>query len=210
MFSLEKDKRGPENRVLTQYHNLPTWDLENGVELADDCFREGFYIPENVVLLGTMNDIDRSVESFDFALRRRFTWLEVEVTEALLADALPHLLPQRLEGLTAPLTERICALNRVIEQEGGAFGLNKHYFISQGHFTNLPDSCVDLDSSCDYVWRYRLANLLEEYVRGEAPEDIRVFLDRCSSAFLQDAPAEVPAELPAEETAEEPAEESDE
>ena len=42
-------------------------------------FKDGFYIPENVIVIGTMNDIDRSVESMDFALRRRFIWKEIEV-----------------------------------------------------------------------------------------------------------------------------------
>ena len=37
-----------------------------------------FYIPENVFIIGTMNDIDRSVDSFDFAMRRRFRFIEVK------------------------------------------------------------------------------------------------------------------------------------
>ena len=34
-------------------------------------------LPDNVYLIGTMNDIDRSVESIDFAMRRRFAWQEI-------------------------------------------------------------------------------------------------------------------------------------
>lgn len=56
-------------------------------EFYENCFKSGFYIPENVVLIGTMNDIDRSVESMDFALRRRFDWYEVEVNEDSLKQA---------------------------------------------------------------------------------------------------------------------------
>ena len=36
-----------------------------------------FFVPENVYIIGTMNDIDRSVESMDFAMRRRFTFVEL-------------------------------------------------------------------------------------------------------------------------------------
>ena len=42
-----------------------------------------FYIPENVYLIGTMNDIDRSVDSFDFAMRRRFRFIEIKANDRL-------------------------------------------------------------------------------------------------------------------------------
>ncbi|HEF1579923.1 TPA: hypothetical protein R8T33_000387 [Campylobacter coli] len=38
---------------------------------------EDFYVPENVFFLGTMNDLDKSIDSFDLALRRRFIWQEM-------------------------------------------------------------------------------------------------------------------------------------
>ncbi len=44
---------------------------------------EKFYIPENVYLIGTMNDIDRSVDSFDFAMRRRFRFIEIKANDRL-------------------------------------------------------------------------------------------------------------------------------
>ena len=82
MFCLETDKRGKGNAVQTQYQNLPTYDVKEKKYYGEneDIFANGFYIPENVIIIGTMNDIDRSVESMDFALRRRFIWKEVEVT----------------------------------------------------------------------------------------------------------------------------------
>lgn len=90
MFCLEASKRGPQYPVQTQYANLPTYFPKEGATPQGDyfeMFKNGFYIPENVVVIGTMNDIDRSVESMDFALRRRFTWEEVRVTESLLTEA---------------------------------------------------------------------------------------------------------------------------
>ncbi|MEZ4912276.1 MAG: AAA family ATPase [Saprospiraceae bacterium] len=35
-----------------------------------------FGIPENIYFIGMMNDVDRSIDSFDLALRRRFAWIE--------------------------------------------------------------------------------------------------------------------------------------
>ena len=66
MFCLESDKRGPQNSVQTQYANLRTYDPENGSYYSKekkDVFKDGFYIPENVIVIGTMNDI--AVQSKD-------------------------------------------------------------------------------------------------------------------------------------------------
>ena len=67
-YSIDRGYRGEKGRVSTQYQNLIK---------EDDEFYEGFYVPENVYIIGTMNDIDRSVDSMDFALRRRFAWKEI-------------------------------------------------------------------------------------------------------------------------------------
>lgn len=96
MYCLESDKRGADNKIQTQYANLPTYNPKtkskyepdtkdknksdtNEDKYNLDVFADGFYIPENVYIIGTMNDIDRSVESMDFALRRRFIWKEIKV-----------------------------------------------------------------------------------------------------------------------------------
>ena len=63
-FSIDPSYRGEKGAVYTQYANMHETD-------------EKFYVPENVYIIGTMNDIDRSVESFDFAMRRRFVWQEI-------------------------------------------------------------------------------------------------------------------------------------
>ena len=54
---------------------------KKAITILEDIFEKGFYIPKNVIIIGTMNDIDRSVESMDFALRRRFVWREITVEE---------------------------------------------------------------------------------------------------------------------------------
>ncbi len=76
-FSIDPGYRGKEGKVKTQYQNM----IDDG-----DVFKDGFYVPKNVYIIGTMNDIDRSVESMDFAMRRRFAWKEVtaEDSEAML------------------------------------------------------------------------------------------------------------------------------
>lgn len=70
-FSIDPGYRGRAGEISTQYSNLHS-DPD-----------EKFYIPENVYIIGTMNDIDRSVDSFDFAMRRRFRFVELRADERL-------------------------------------------------------------------------------------------------------------------------------
>lgn len=82
-YAIDPGYRGEKGKVKTQYQNLIN---------KDDVFADGFFVPENVYILATMNDIDRSVESMDFALRRRFAWKEIKPEDRLemLSEELDH------------------------------------------------------------------------------------------------------------------------
>lgn len=194
MFCLETDKR--DMPVQTQYRNLPTYRIDQKTRQVallpreEDIFADGFFIPQNVVILGTMNDIDRSVESMDFALRRRFEWREVAVTEEMLTQAFASgTFGAGLWENAGEAARRIMALNRIISgggsYEGSRFGLNRHYYISQGQFAHLPDTQKDnaLDELMQYVWDYRIKPLLQEYVRGEDEAAVGAFLQKCQTAL---------------------------
>lgn len=211
MYGLEKDKRGalmqkentPRETIQTQYHNLPTYRkvrTETGTEYARldekaDIFADGFFIPENVVVIGTMNDIDRSVDSMDFALRRRFEWLEFEVTEDSLIQAfMAKSYGDWINTYASTLAAHIMELNKLIEGAGAKkHRLSRHYFISQGQFANLPKKFETKPLSqgnydltvpiLDHVWTYRLNSLLQEYLRGASSKDIDDFLTEAKSAL---------------------------
>ena len=68
-FSIDPGYRGKAGEVSTQYSNMHVNPNDK------------FYIPDNVYIIGTMNDIDRSVDSFDFAMRRRFRFIEIKAED---------------------------------------------------------------------------------------------------------------------------------
>jgi len=112
---------------------------------------ESFYVPENVYIIGCMNDIDRSVESFDFAMRRRFTWIEVTAEESAINM-----------GLTEPITAVMKKLNEAIENIAG---FSSAYHIGGAYFLDTDGNCIQ-DEELENVWDYRIEPLLKEYLRG--------------------------------------------
>ena len=144
-FSIDPGYRGEKGSVSTQYANLHETD-------------EKFYIPENVYIIGTMNDIDRSVDTFDFAMRRRFRFVEVT------AESQVGMLDDVLGDEAEEAKKRLRNLNAAIEnvQE-----LNSHYHIGPSYFLNLKD--VDFDY--ELLWSDYLKPLLEDYLRGSYEED---------------------------------------
>lgn len=158
-FSIDPGYRGKDGIVQTQYQNM----VEEG-----DVFKEGFYVPENVYIIGTMNDIDRSVESMDFAMRRRFAWKEVTAEESFEAmkDSMTH---------AEEIKKRMTALNDAICDE--KLGLNKSYQIGAAYFLKLDE----YDGDFDKLWEYHLKGLLSEYLRGN--RDAEKQLEKLKKAY---------------------------
>ena len=144
-FSVDSGYRGEKGKVQTQYANL----IEDG-----DEFKDGFYIPENVYIIGTMNDIDRSVESMDFAMRRRFAWKEIkteDTQETILND---------LGDLKDETIKRMNNLNKVIRNK--ETNLSEAYCIGAAYFKKIKDYEGDFNK----LWENHLEGLLFEYTRG--------------------------------------------
>ncbi|MGN0728551.1 AAA family ATPase [Treponema sp.] len=140
-FSIDPGYRGldengtPKGLVTTQYQNL--------VEDTDP-FKKGFFVPDNVYIIGTMNDIDRSVESMDFAMRRRFLFKEVTADES--AENM---------NLSDEATETMKRINDQISQTEG---LGSAYHIGGAYFRDVIDF--------EKLWKLKLSSLVKEYLRG--------------------------------------------
>ena len=144
-FAIDPGYRGRAGEISTQYANLH----------ADPD--EKFYIPENVYIIGTMNDIDRSVDSFDFAMRRRFRFVELRADERL--EMLANLEDEELE---AEAIRRMSALNREI---AAVEDLNENYQIGASYFLKLKTLTFD------QLWTDYLHPLLQEYIQGMYDEE---------------------------------------
>lgn len=139
-FAIDPGYRGRAGEISTQYANLHSNPDEK------------FFIPENVYIIGTMNDIDRSVDSFDFAMRRRFRFVELRADERL--EMLAALEDEELE---AEAIRRMTALNKEI---ANVEDLNENYQIGASYFLKLKTL------NFDQLWTDYLKPLLQEYIQG--------------------------------------------
>lgn len=137
-FAIDPSYRGKQGAVKTQYASSDETNM--------------FYVPDNVYIIGTMNDIDRSVESFDFAMRRRFRFIEIT------ADSQIAMLDGRVDDYSKA-AEHMQRLNQAISEVDG---LNSHYHIGPSYFLKL----AEIDNDYDLLWQDYLEPLLEEYIRG--------------------------------------------
>lgn len=161
-YSIDPGYRGEKGRVLTQYQNL----VPKGDVFDED--ENGFYVPENVYIIGTMNDIDRSVESMDFAFRRRFAFKEIKANENL------DMLNDLGEDLSGISKNRLINLNNKISE---IEGLNSSYHIGASYFLKLKDYQGDFGK----LWHYHLEGLLREYLRGMS--DVETKLESLKVAY---------------------------
>ena len=159
---LEKHKSGKEllMTVKTQYANMQekcpnAFDEALGINDVNDSGH--FFVPDNVFIIGTMNDIDRSVESMDFAFRRRFAFKEIKADENT----------GMLDGMDdkEKIINRMNNLNSAIEK---IEGLSPAYHIGGSYFMKLKDYQNE-DKSYRYedLWNNHIVGLLREYLRNQ-------------------------------------------
>ena len=188
-FSIDPGYRGKEKgKIKTQYQNL----IEQG-----DVFYDGFYVPENVYIIGTMNDIDRSVESMDFAFRRRFAFKEIKAKDtqtmfddekAWGKDSTGNYSLRPASEIIKDIKKRMNSLNNTIwdeENKTGLEGLSSAYHIGASYFLKLAnyrnESGEYVDKSFTDLWDNHLEGLLREYMRGM--QDVETKIDKLKKAY---------------------------
>lgn len=165
-FSVDPGYRGTKGKVGTQYANMVSepnaFDIKLGVTDPKDCGH--FFVPENVYIIGTMNDIDRSVDTMDFAMRRRFLIKEIKA-----GDTQNEMLKD--EDVKAKMN----ALNKIIEDTsekrelkarlGSAYALGASYFTKYEKYSGTDKE------KFRSLWDNHLEGILREYLRGTADPD---------------------------------------
>jgi 5-methylcytosine-specific restriction endonuclease McrBC GTP-binding regulatory subunit McrB len=162
-------------------HAVVILDIENNIVDLDEnnnYLKDGnkyFGVPENIYFIGTMNDIDRSVDSFDMALRRRFVWKQYRCDYEAIENK------YRNENNLEKYVEICKSLNNHIIDEKG-FNLSDSYELGQAYFMK-PKQLIKKE--LDRVWLENISPILKEYLRAEYSEkDIIGKLEEARKNFI--------------------------
>lgn len=145
MMLIEKDKRGEGYAVPLTYRK------EN---------EEKFYIPKNLYIIGIMNTADRSLAVVDYALRRRFAFIDVEPAFENVRFK-EHLLSHGVsEGVINKIVNNFGALNEEISRD--SINLGKGFEIGHSYFT-ATEEVEDDDKWYSHIIKAEIEPLLREY-----------------------------------------------
>ena len=169
-FIIDEINRGNLSKIFGELFMLIEND-KRGNELQLLYSRELFSVPANVHIIGMMNTADRSLAMLDYALRRRFAF--VELRPAFESDGFRDY----CAGLDNPrfeaLVREVESLNRAIAEDES---LGEGFCIGHSYFCNMEaDSCTD--AALASIVDYELIPMLKEYWFDE-PGKVREWTDR--------------------------------
>lgn len=169
-FIIDEINRGNLSKIFGELFMLIESD-KRGDKLQLLYSRELFSVPANVHIIGMMNTADRSLAMLDYALRRRFAF--VELRPAFDSDGFR----EYCSGLGNPtfeaLVREVESLNRAIAEDES---LGDGFCIGHSYFCNMkPETCTD--SALASIVDYELIPMLKEYWFDE-PTKVREWTDR--------------------------------
>ena len=207
-FSVDPGYRGEKGKIKTQYANLQDgpneFDLALGIN-KNDVEKEGkkvdlnkgkygnFFIPKNVYIIGTMNDIDRSVESMDFAMRRRFAFKEItaEQSQESMFGSVEKWKKSTGKDISSELLERLKKrmknLNeKIVDPEyhlGQAYQIGGAFFIKFAKYYN--ESKKNEQEAFEKLWKNHISGVVKEYLRGIDDKDNKLF-EKLKNAYYKE------------------------
>lgn len=195
---LEKDYRdydfsNPEDGYKNVNNNLISTALSSVVKARNDgnlIYKRVngevvFGIPFNIHFIGIMNDVDRSIDAFDLALRRRFKWITKYCNYDVINDVLIDIVKDQCN--VDEYVESCKSLNKFICEDG--LKLGKNYEIGHSFFLKISEQIyprsrtITLDKK-NSVFENYIAGTIKEYIRQIVDEtEVENTLNRAREAF---------------------------
>ena len=154
-FIIDEINRGNMSKIFGELLMLIENDYR-GTEITLAYERKPFSVPENLYIIGMMNTADRSLAMIDYALRRRFSF--VEMSPGFDSDGFVAYQSVVNNRTFDKLISRIKALNSDIENDAS---LGKGFFIGHSYFCNLDINSTD--EVLKEIVEYDIIPMLEEY-----------------------------------------------
>lgn len=160
---------------------------DSGISLTLAASGEIFYVPDNLLIIGTMNTADRSIALLDIALRRRFGFYELMPLYELLDGTV-------VEGIN--LGALLRELNRRVSLEVGRNQQIGHSYLMEsgkpvkdatGLLNRLKDEILPLLQEYCYDDYHKLANILGHTLVDTEKKlfNMRLFQEKGRERFLE-------------------------
>ena len=150
-FIIDEINRGNLSKIFGELLMLIE-DTHRGEKINLAYSGEEFCVPENVYIIGMMNTADRSLAMIDYALRRRFSFFEMQ--PAFENEKFREIIKgKNLENVV----EQIIELNKTICND---VSLGKGFCIGHSYFCNLEDYNKE---TLQNIIDYEIAPMLKEY-----------------------------------------------
>lgn len=177
VFIIDEINRGNISKIFGELITLIEDSKRKG-SIEEACAilpysKEEFSVPDNVYILGTMNNADRSIALMDTALRRRFNFVE------MMPDA------RVIEGITVSEDDKTLDVAKMLEaiNKRIEYLYDREHTIGHAFFTRLwNDNSMDCLAS---IFKNKVVPLLQEYFY-EDYEKIQLVLgdnDKSSDAY---------------------------
>ena len=132
-----------------------------------------FGIPFNIHFIGLMNDVDKSIDTFDLALRRRFKWITKKCDYDVIQDSFSDKISNKDE--VADYKKSCKTLNEFITKPEG-LGLSKNYQLGQSYFIKIVNvlsskSKTITETARKSVFENYIETTLREYAREVCDEN---------------------------------------
>jgi 5-methylcytosine-specific restriction protein B len=174
-FIIDEINRGNLSKIFGELFMLIEND-KRGNSLQLLYSDEKFSVPKNVYIIGMMNTADRSLAMLDYALRRRFAFIEMKPG---FDNESFRLYRMSLESSKFDqLINCVSSLNVVISNDES---LGEGFCIGHSYFCNLTPVTVD-EQSLSAIVEYELIPLLKEYWFDE-PNKVRDWSSNLRSAI---------------------------
>ena len=189
LFALDEDYRGIENRFDTRLGNLKTYRIIQAEDMGKsnystshigyaeqmkfDCFEKGFFIPRNLHIIGTMNELGGTVDDIDFSLKQKFKWVNINPSE-IMKSSLNEMLKDKDIFWLDQFANNLNLVNRLIGD-----GFSDEYCLGPAFFRKLDES----PESIDEVFDMDVEPVLKEYLKGKPADITERFISECRKAL---------------------------
>lgn len=193
---LEKDYRhdtenkNNKNLIRTQYSALIEDLIKEDNKFKDlayeiDNHEVKFGVPKNVFFIGMMNDVDKSIDAFDLALRRRFKWIRKDCDYEVIEEE------TRFKGKDEfnNIGQYVKACEKLNDYISNDLGLGKSYEFGHSFFMKISDIAKRKDitnNNIEILFNLYLRPTLKEYLRAVfAESELESRLDEALNKFKE-------------------------